>query len=518
MNPTDLVTMTIKVYVVEGDGGGGEILTLTRPLEDMSWRNISLRFEQTDRKGVFKNPALQIEDKTIKGRKFRAENINRLWVEFFTNRGGKAGDVVTRDIYVQNGAVDLLATDDQVFSILVAPGWMNRQFLRAVAQREIPSLNDAAATAAKDGEGAAAGQINKDLAAFASDTMGRAAGMIALSFCDVTDQIAMKLALSHGVRAWYAEPRIVMVAGVREADRIFWQIDLRNNPIKSTPAEGLPLTSSHAFQAVRGRFDSQFEGAVLSRLTGASVTSTGSVFAIAANNKAGYATLHPGNVDKLLDGLGLSNEATERLSDAVRQRGKAAIVPAAPVKVGGRTTTAWWELDLAGSIVGVREDGINGARFDASALTGREATAAAQANVGGALYANTLALLDSLGGTLIALLDAVPNVCPVLCQCTADLVQLPALTCQKLGAKGTVKAAAELQACFEPDKPSDDFLNLKLGCEGTVKPARCGALMSVATLRGLYSVNYTVLPVGNRTGPWNPDELPPVDSARCSCR
>lgn len=514
---SEVVNMSIKVYVVEGDGSGGEVLSVTRPLPDLSWRNIVLRFEQTDRKGVFKNPAIDIGGKTSKGRKFRATGLNRVWVEYFVDRGGKAGDVVTRDIYVKDGAVDLFAADDQVFSIMLAPGWMNRNFLRAVTQREIPALHSAAVAMAKKPD-VASGQVSKGLREYATDTMARAAGLVALTFCDVTDQITMKLAVSHGVRAWYTEPRIIMVAGVRKDDQIYWQIDLRNNGIKSVPAEGLPTVSSHAFQAVRGRFDSEFEGAVLSRLTGGSVTSTGTVFAAAARSKAGYATLYPGNIDKLLDGLGLTPEATDRLNDAVRQRGKAAVLPAAPVKVGGRPAIAWWELDLSGAIVGVREDGINGARFDPSVLTGKPGAGLPSGLVGEALFGNTLDLLDSLGGTVVALLGAVPNVCPVLCQCTADLARIPALTCQKVGAVGKVKAAEALQACLEPEKPSDDFLNLKLGCEGTVKPARCGALMSVATLRGLYSIKYSVLPVGNRTGPWAPEDLPPVDSARCNCR
>jgi hypothetical protein len=513
----DVVSMTIKIYVIEGDGSGGEVLSYTKPLPELSWRNVVLRFEQTDRKGVFKNPVLEIGGVGTKGRKFRAKNLNRVWVEFYTDRGGKAGDVVTRDLFVRDGVVDLFAADDQVFSILLAPGWMNRQFLKAVAQRQVPTLYDEAAAAAKRVEGPAGARLDKDMAAYTQSTLASAAGLVSLAYADVTDQIAMKLALTHGVRAWYAEPRIVIVAAVRKGDSIYWQIDLRNNTIKSVPAEGLPMTSSHAFQAVRGRFDSQFEGAVLSRLTGTPVTSTGSIFAASANNKAGYATLHPGNIDKLLDGLGLTVEATDRLSDAVRQRGKAALVPAAPVKVGGGTTTAWWELDLSGSMVGVREDGINGARFESSLLTGKPSAEVGE-GTGATLFANNLRALDSLAGTLLALLGAVPNVCPVLCQCTADLKVIPALTCQKIGAKGKIDAAKELAACFEPEKPSDDFLNLKLGCEGTVKPARCGALMSVATLRGLYSVKYSVQPVGNRTGPWSPEELPPVDAGRCNCR
>ena len=512
----DVVSMTIKVYVVEGDGGGGEVLSLTKPLPELSWRNITIGFEQTDRKGVFKNPVLTLGDTVSKGRKFRANGLNRVWIEFYTDRGGKAGDVVTRDLYVKGGVVDLFATDDQVFSVLLAPGWMNQQFLRAVAAQEIPALHTAASGAAKGATGSESA-IGKEIAAYTRSTLAAAAGLVSLAYADVTDQIAMKLAITHGVRAWYAEPRIIIVAAVRQGDAIFWQIDLRNNSIKSAPAEGLPLASSHAFQAVRGRFDSQFEGAVLGRLTGTPVTSTGTVFAASDKNKAGYATLHPGNIDKLLDGLGLSTEAADRLSDAVRQRGKAALVPAAPVKVAGKATVAWWELDLSGSLVGVREDGINGARFEAALLTGKP-TAEAQPGTTGSLFANNLALLDNLAGTLLALLGAVPNVCPVLCQCTADLKVIPALTCQKIGARGKVDPAKELAACFEPEKPSDDFLNLKLGCEGTVKPARCGALLSVATLRGLYSVKYTVQPVGNRTGPWSLDDLPPVDAGRCNCR
>jgi hypothetical protein len=87
-----------------------------------------------------------------------------------------------------------------------------------------------------------------------------------------------------------------------------------------------------------------------------------------------------------------------------------------------------------------------------------------------------------------------------------------------IGQKSTLDAITELDRCLSPAPPSDDFLGLSLGCADTIGPTRCGALLAVGRLRGIFAVKYTVQPLGNRAGPWNPDNLPAVDSGRCNCK
>ena len=517
--PEAAVNISVKVYALESNGGGGEVLNIKRPMDAMIHRNMVLRFKPYDRAGTQRVPNLKLGKDTIEGNRMRWSGLERLWVEFYFERGGKVRGKITRDLHLKGGSGGALDTDQQVFNMMILPSWMPDDFLKAVAAQEMPGLHNDSLQVRKTLEkefkkAAQEREVGPHFAAYVADILGRAGGLVALTYATVTAQVAINLGIAHGVRPYYDAPRIIVVSGVRHKDRLYWQLDLRQNDIKAIPAEGAPLLMAQAFQAARGHFDSQFGAAVLSSLTGKPTQSVSRIVNTAIKAKTPLVTLDPGNIDKTLDDLKLSEEARDRLSNAVRKRGNTVLVPTSTVKVGDEDATAWWELDKSGAINGVRADGARGSsQFSAAIVAKNQGAGPRPGGMRILVFDEALTLVDHLAKTVVTLLRSAPNVCAVVCATGKDLKQLPKMMCTG----DREPAPANVKACLQPEKPSDDILGMTLTCSARVKPTRCGAMMANGVLSGRYRVQYTTAPTGSITGPWEQANLPAVSFGACGC-
>lgn len=525
----DQISASIKVMALEENGTAPiEALEIKRALPELSWRNITLRFDTEGRKAEKRRPRVNISGEDTTGRPFRLQGVQRIWLEYSFERGGRARQVITRELHRRGSQQDLFASDQQVFSLMLMPGWSSGPFLTEIARRELERLYQGSAQMQRkltqDSERALRErELNQELNLWLDDLLSGAAGLMTLTFADVSDRYARGVAQDLGVRAFYETPRIIMVAGVRRADRLFWQIDLRNDEIRAVPAQGLPPVMAHAFQAHRGHFNSYFESAVLRRLTGAHILGLDSYMAQASQQQA-WTTAHPANLDKVLSGLkGVNPEVRFHLEDAVRQRGRAALLPAQPVPIGDVNMLAWWELSPEGHILGVREDGTHGA-FSESMLTGAPGVPPeASSELLDLSFNQALILLENLTQTVSALIQSQPDVCQVSCQAQRNLYRLPQQLCLERPKPPRAWADADFAACLEPPsekQKSNDFLGLGFGqtCQELTRPARCGALVSSQVLYGPWSVQYTrAHPKLDTEGTWG--RAAPLSQAnQCKCR
>lgn len=514
------INLTIKLFVEERNGGGGEMMSVTRPLKNLAHRNLVLRFEEFDRSGELRTPILRVGNDLEKGRRFRWPGLSRLWVEFTFDRGGRVREQVVRELHLGAAQTSVVNADQQVFSLMVLPSWLPDDFLRVVARQELPSLaassRSVLTTLERDFRKAALeSEVGPQFAGYIESVLGEAAGVVALSHANVMDQVTVQLAARHGVRAFYQKPRVLIVTGVRKDDRLYWQFDMRQNDIGAVPAEGLPVQMAHAFQAARGRFESDFQSAVLTGLTGKSSLATSRVFKAASKGRVPLVTLSTANVDTTLATLKISEQARERLEHSIRQLGHVALVPERPVSIGDFDALSWWELDAAGAIIGAGEDGAHGSSQFNSATLARTTSGAQRAGSQRVLvFDEALTLTEKLTTNVVKLVKSTPNVCPVMCGVGADLPRIPGRLC----ADAKERPPTELQACFEPASGGDDLLGIRQTCAARVRPAACGALVAHAVLSGSHSVVYKTRPASNTTGPWDPDLLPQVLFSSCNCR
>lgn len=526
--PQAQLTATVKLFIEGADGRPRSLMALQDRLGELSYRNLTLSFAESDAKGTTRTPRMVIAGKATRGEGFRPADVKRMWLEFFFDRGGKSQSKVQRDLFVEGSALDVFQADQQIFSMLILPGWLNTDFFKAVAQQELSSLYTGGEEMRKVIEAGAAltvreAEVLKRASAYVEELVGKAGGMLALTYAMVADRTSLRMANKLGVRAFFDEPRVVIVGGFRKDDRLYWQIDLRNDNIRAVPAKGLPRLMEYAFQAMRGRFNSQFEATVVSTLTGKPVLSVYEAFDQAVEEKIPVVTLVPENLDPFLPKMKISTEAGGRIKEEVRKAGKAVLAPAKGAKFGGTSVMVWWSMDpVTGALVGRREDGTNGG-FSTPMLTGKPADARPRTgNIEVLLFDEALTLLYNLSGTVAAMLRGEPNVCSVSCATVKDLVKLPTLMCVDGAARGATKLPLddEMAACLQPVQGGggDDIFGVSVGCDALVHASKCGAVMSVGNIVNRYQLEFSTPPVGPITGPWKASELQPFDLAGCGCK
>lgn len=519
--PEATPTISLRVYAVDKAGVDQRVLDVNGFMEDMLHRNIVLTFDPVPGRPDDRQPRAVVTGKTTQGKRFAWTGLQRLSVEIFFNRG-KVQDRVVRDLYVGTSAPSLFQSDQQVFSVMILPAWVPEDFIRAVARQELPGIHDdsrpVAATLEKELKKAMLeSEVGPQFSEYIEGMLGRAGGLIALAHASVSDRAALSMASAHGVRAFYDAPRVIMVAGIRHKDRLYWQLDLRRNDIRAVPAAGLPPVMGQAFHALRGRFDSQFEAAVLTSLTGKPSLSVGGIVEAAEREKLPMVTITAATVDQLIGRLQVSDEARERIAHGVRTNNKVALVPGRSPEIGGARTVGWWELDPNGAILGVRENGTHGAGdFDASALTGESTAAVRKGGIRILVFDEALTLIDHVAETVVALLNSVPDVCPVVCATSRDLARIPGQLCQH--GVASPEPPLSLEACMMPTTDGGDLLGMNKSCADRVRPTSCGAQMARAVLAGTLKVQITTPPVSSTTGPYDPASLPPVMHAACGCK
>lgn len=521
----DHMTATVEVFVKGKDGRSRSVVKVSDALGELAWRNLTLTFAPSDAKGRTVTPQLDLGGKVTRGEGFVPGEASRVWVEYFFDRGGRSQRKHWRDLYVSASQLNIFEADQQVFSMLILPGWVNPAFFTAVAQQELGGLQtggEAMRGVIQQGQAKTLreAEVLRRSEAYVEELLGKSGGLMALTYGMVADRTSLRMARKLGVRAFYDQPRVVVVGGFREADRLYWQIDLRNDAVRAVPAQGLPQLMEPAFQALRGRFNSEFESAVVERLTGKPVIAVDALMASAVEAKTPILTVVPTNIDAVLPQVKGSKESTVRLDYLVRKAGYTALVPQTPAKVGAESATVWWALEgSSGAVVGMREDGTHGG-LGVGMLTGEGASKARTGPLDVLLFDEALSLLYNLSGTVGVMLRGEPNVCSVSCATVKDLVRLPTLMCVEGGARGMSKLPLddELASCLRPDRAAaDDIMGLSKDCASAVKPSRCGAVMSVGNIVGRYELSFSREPAGSWSGPWSAGELAPFDLSNCKC-
>ncbi len=526
VRPEDRITATVEVFVKERGGKSRSLVRVSDRLEELAWRNVTLTFGAAEGKGRTLAPSLGLGSRTVRGEGFGVGDAERVWVEFFFDRGGRSQRKHWRDLYVAGGQLNIFEADQQVFSMVMLPGWVNPTFFTAVAQQELAGLHTGGASmqgVIQQGQAKALreAEVLRRADSYVEEVLGKSGGLMALTFGMVSDRTSLRMARQLGVRAFYDQPRVLMVGGFRDADRFYWQIDLRGDGLRAVAAQGLPQMMEPSFQALRGRFNSGLESAVVSRLTGKPVIAVDELMTAAAEAKTPMVTLSPSSFEAEVKRLKVSREASIRLDYLVRKAGFSALVPAAPSAVGGEAATVWWGMDpSSGALVGMREDGTHGG-LGVGLLTGKAPEGKARSGaLDVLLFDEALTLLYNLSGTVGVMLSGEPNVCSVSCGAVKDLVRLPTLMCVEGGAQGYQKLPLddEVAACLRPSRvAADDILGQAKDCAGAVRPSRCGAVMSVARIVGRFGMSYTQEPAGPVLGPWAGEGLAPFDLSGCKC-
>ncbi len=302
------------------------------------------------------------------------------------------------------------------------------------------------------------------------------------------------------------------MAGVRKDDRLYWQIDLRQDDVNSIPAAGLPPSTAWAFNAIRGRMSAQLEGDVVTQLTGVPTLSAAKLSQGAIKGKVPFRSVFRGNLADIGRKIRVSSAVRERMDAYTRAIGGAILTSARPAKIGGESLPFWWGLKPDGQIEGVRFDGTHGAY--STPLTGTSGHGARKGNENVLLFDSLLDLVENLGKGTVALADPKLTACSTMCDAHTDLGLLAARMCTDEPA--TIDLIPEVNACMTPQQ-SSGIMGVNDSCDVAARPARCGALTSTAILLGKYTPIYSEQPTENFLGPYRGGKAM-LNRQTCGCR
>jgi hypothetical protein len=501
------VDLIFKVVAKDATGAEADVFSAKVPLSEVAYRNTSFTFVESAGSLL---PRVVLAGKARDGEKFTKAKLARLTLELLFDRGGKTVQKLTRDLMLKGSLVDLFDTDQQVFSVVITPGWVSENFVAQVAAQGVGGL------AARGGEvrKVVSGKLDKtatvELDAYLRDVLEQSAGLIALTMALISDQTTVAFAKRLGVRPFFSEPRVTIVAAVRDDDRFMWHVDLRSDEVTALPAQGLPPELADALQVARGALDAELAARVTTDLTGQAVISVGQVFQLASRENNPLSTIFAGNSKALAKTLKVSNEARARLVHLATRSGRAAVVPQRPVVVGGAKFSVWWALiPGTGAVVGTREDGSQGT-FSEALLDGVAPRRLRGGEVAVLAFDESVSLLEHLtDGVKAVLASGPPAGCNALCTVSDPLRTFAAGLCGS--------GAAKAQACLAVNSGpgTSDLLGKTQTCDALTYRTTCGAAVGLEGLDGAYSIVDDVRP--SKVGPWSNDALPKVGLAECRC-
>jgi hypothetical protein len=505
--PSNYVQQTrLALYYSTSGTNGGEVVSLELPTSDLAFRNIGLHLQQGANQTF--EPTLTVGDTVVEGSPIQAGGLQRVWMEIYFRQGGLDHRVV-RELYSADSMFDLFTAEQSVYSILLLPGFVGPDYFRAVIKTIWEVFSDSAASlesvfdsdARSPVPGVAAGaSLSSAYATRLSDLLGVAC----LTFANASDSLALRVGMMLGVRPFYDRPRVLIAGVTRQGDDIAFQLDLRANAIDALPYDDVPWGATYAFQAIRGRVDSELEGVLLEALTSNDVLHTPEFMQTARAEDASLRTIHLGNVSRL-SGSEYSPEAQRRLTSEVTSQGYVAVAPSRPIQFGNSSFIHWWRIEPStGAMLSVSETGIHPSF---SVLTGRnepDASSTDPATLGDRVMQAMLAAVQ----TSFSVARGSASWDELVCTARCETLDMSFLLC------GGGRPAFDdvLDQCLTSTAlVNGSFIGQNVTCASQVQNFVCGAEVFDAVSTRLIQLNSSQ----SYLGPW--DTLAPIVMTNCAC-
>lgn len=496
----------LALYYTTTGTNGGEVVSLNLPTSDLAFRNIGLHLQQGANQTF--QPTLTVGDTVVEGSPIQAGGLQRVWMEVYFSQGGLDHRVV-RELYSADSAFDLFTAEQSVYSILLLPGFVGPDYFRAVIGAIWEDFSGSAASleAAYDADarnpvpGVAAGPA---LSAAYATRLSDLLGVACLTFANASDALALRVGMMLGVRPFYDRPRVLIAGVTREGDDLAFQLDLRANAIDALPYDDVPWGATYAFQAIRGRVDSELEGVLLEALTANDVLHTPEFMQTARAEGASLRTIHLGNVSRL-SGSDYSVEAQRRLTTEVTSQGFVVVAPSRAITFGNASLIHWWRIEPStGALLSVSEVGL---QPSFSVLTGRnepDANSTDPATLGDRIMQSMLAAVQ----TSFSVARGASSWDQLVCTARCETLDMSFLLCG--GGRPAFDDVLD-QCLTSTSLVNNSFIGQNVTCTTQVQNFVCGAEVFDAVSTRLIQLSASQ----SYLGPW--DSLAPIVMSSCAC-
>ena len=493
-NLPDHFDATLELHLVVHQKGGREFEVITRKgaMDDFTSRALSITFARDARVADGFRPVLHVGKKSQRATEyFSAADIASLELRFDLEVGARR-QVWSQPLYQADKGQNPFDYEQLHLSMAVIPGWTSDAQLARIGGQALGDTMDSITQWSKSQRKAKGPQIDSAFDAATTSLIEQSVRVFPFVYARHLDRLGFKLADSLGVKPVMYQPRIFVTSVVRDRSALHLQTNVQGDRVEALSAKGVPDANAVAFGVLYGRLEDEVRGALIEGLLGDKPMTTTAVFERAIKEKVPVFTLHRGDLaaaKKISSPSGVG----EYLTRKVKKSGVVVLVPSKPVMIGAQERTSWWEVDPVNNRLhgGSWQGLFNIATTPASKeVIDQGAIMLALTKMSSRQLSLWMSALSSSGGFE-----------HVICKAKKDTRTIGRALC----AKRAAKKLPTLASCILPEykekaleKGADDGAVDPLdplgmgggekfsapGCDETVAPLRCGAVLADAFLGG----------------------------------
>jgi hypothetical protein len=337
----------MKVHSRLEDGQHQVVNRIEGTLADFMGEPITLAFKPNISRENHVEPTLQIGEQDSDGRRMPTDVLERLWIEFEMQAGGRSYRM-QKVLYASGATPELFGHDQQVYAISVLPGWVQPHWARAHVSRHLESMADAIDAWSNERIRASDPQSALRYRGVVDGFLGDLAAALPPLYALEADRAPLAVADALHVIPVMSTPRIIVTGVMRSGSTItvdFWR---DGGEIDAVGSSKLPASLASGLAAITGYDDAKIAESMFGGITEDNFLGVERVFGLARSQGVSFGTIHQRNSSRI-GKLDISEYHRELLRDHVVEGGELVLAPQKAVSIGDRTHMGWWSITPSNS-------------------------------------------------------------------------------------------------------------------------------------------------------------------------
>jgi hypothetical protein len=481
--------LELRLVAHRKDGREFDLIKARGSIDEFTSRPLSLTFTRDARVPDGYRPVLQVGSKSQRASEyFSASDLASLELTFDLQVSARRR-VWAQPLYQVEKGQNPFDYEQLHLSMAVISGWTSDAQLARVGGQTLGDTMSGAMDWSKSRRKETGPQIDSAFENATTALIEQSVRVFPYVYARHLDRLSLELAGALGVKPVMYQPRIFVTSVVRDRDTIHMQTAIQGERLEALAALGVPQVNATAFGVLYGRFADEVRGSLIESLVGEKPMTTTAVFDSAIAGKIPVYTLHRGDLSaakKIKKPEGVS----AYLAKKVKKSGVVVLVPSRPVTIGAQERTSWWEVDPV-------TNQLHGGSWQGLFNISNTPASKAPIDQGAIMLALTTMASKQLSLWMSALSSS-GGFEHTLCMASKDTRTIGRALCAKRAARELPglascllpeykEADASPKAAVDPLDPMGMGGGEKFGapgCDDTVVPLRCGAVVANAFLEG----------------------------------
>mgnify|MGYP006289653477 CR=1 FL=1 len=337
-----LGSFRMSVHSLLDDGQEDVVNRLESTPSQLMGEPITLSFEPHVARDNHVESSLRIGDKVSDGKRIPTDALDRLWVEFEIDVGGRSYRM-QKTLFADGATPELFAHDQQVFAIGVLPGWVGPHWAREQIAGHLDALAESIQSWAKDRMRASKPQTELRYRSATDGFVAEIAATLPLLYATRADRTPLALAETLGVIPVMSTPRIVVSGVMRSGSKVtidFWR---EGGEVDVIGHESLPDALSSGVAAISGYDRATAADALFDGVSDGPFMGVEHIFELARANGIPFETLHARRA-KRIERLGVPDFHQSIMREHVVEGGELILAPQRAVTSADQPHVGWWSI------------------------------------------------------------------------------------------------------------------------------------------------------------------------------